>query len=146
MSKKLAAVIGVVFVLVGVLGFIPNPIVGTEGFFVTNTAHDLVHLISGLLFLGAGGIVVALAVTKPSGVPLFMKIFGAVYLLIAVLGFAVLSGAGDTGSLLGFIEINAADNWLHVVLGLGILGAGFIPATGGSSSQPHQEHQEQAAM
>jgi Domain of unknown function (DUF4383) len=48
-----AAVVGVVLVVVGLLGFINNPIVGkAEGALVaTNEVHNIVHLITGLLAL-----------------------------------------------------------------------------------------------
>jgi len=55
--------------------------------------------------------------------PTVFKIFGIVYLLVAILGF--FSGSG---SVLGFLDVNSADNWLHVVLGIVVLGAGFMSA------------------
>lgn len=106
---------GAVFVVVGVLGWIPNPIVGPGAMFETNFAHDLVHLLVGAAFLW----VAFMAVDKAA---LAFKVLGGVYLLVALLGF-VLVPAG--GSLLGFIATNAADHWLHVVLGAAILGLGF---------------------
>ncbi len=113
MAKLASLVLGAVFVLVGILGWIPNPIVGEEGMFVTNMLHDLVHLITGILF-----IVIGLVATNQ--VPMVFKVFGVVYLLVAVLGFM----QGD--SILGLITTNTADHYLHVVLGLVILGLGFM--------------------
>jgi len=112
-SKKFAILFGAVFVLVGVLGFFPNPLVGPEGIFVVNTAHNLVHLVTGAAFLiGAytgGG----------ANAQLITKIIGAAYALVAVLGFF----SGEM--LLGMIHVNEADRWLHVALALAILAAGF---------------------
>jgi len=114
MNAKMAAiVIGIVFVIVGVLGFIPNPIVGPSGIFVTNTLHDLIHLISGIVLL-AGAF-------SSLGSSMALKIIGIVYALVAVLGFFALSN----GMLLGLIPVNSADQWLHVVLAVVILVAGF---------------------
>ncbi len=113
MAKTISLVFGIVFVLVAVLGMIGTPIIGAgEGaLFHTNTAHDVVHLVIGLVLLA----VAWFAVDKAA---LALKVIGVVYLLVAVLGFAV------TGPLLGLIEVNMADNWLHVVLGVVILWLG----------------------
>ena len=116
MAKKLAILFGVVFVLVGVLGFIPNPIVGASGIFETNTMHDLVHLALGIVLLGVG----MLAEKKSA---LALKAVGIIYLLVALLGFLI---APDGGSLAGLITLNMADHILHVVLGVVLLGAGFL--------------------
>jgi hypothetical protein len=43
--------LGSVFVLVGFLGFVPNPIVSPEGMFQTNAMHNLVNLLNGAAFL-----------------------------------------------------------------------------------------------
>jgi hypothetical protein len=51
MAKTLALVFGVVFVVAGILGFIPNPIVGRDALFHTNAVHNLVHLIIGAVLL-----------------------------------------------------------------------------------------------
>ncbi len=114
MAKTTSLVLGVVFVLVAVLGMIGTPIVGSDtgALFHTNTAHDLVHLIVGLVLLA----VALFAVDKAA---LVLKVVGVVYLLVALLGFVM------TSPLLGFIEVNGADNWLHVVLGVVILALGF---------------------
>jgi threonine/homoserine/homoserine lactone efflux protein len=117
MAKTTSLVFGIVFVLVAVLGMIGTPLVGAgEGaLFHTNTAHDVIHLVVGLVFL-------AIALFAVDKAVLALKVVGVVYLLVAVLGFAMAS------PLLGFIEVNSADNWLHVVLGVVILGLGLAAA------------------
>jgi hypothetical protein len=112
MAKNLIILFGVVFVVVGILGFIENPIVGDNGYFVTNTVHDLVHLISGILFL-----IIGFSAAGSSSSALI--IFGVVYALVAILGFFA-----ET-TILGLVAINFADNILHVVLALAFLIAGF---------------------
>jgi hypothetical protein len=112
MAKNLIILFGVVFVVVGLLGFFPNPIVGANGYFVTNTVHDLVHLISGILFL-----IIGMSAAGSSSSALI--IFGVVYGLVAILGFI-----GET-AILGLGMVNAADNALHVVLALVFLIGGF---------------------
>jgi hypothetical protein len=49
-----------------------------------------------------------------------LKIIGVVYAIVAVLGLLM---GGDM--LLGMIAMNTADHWLHVVLAVVILLAGF---------------------
>jgi Domain of unknown function (DUF4383) len=117
-ARTAAFVLGIVFLIVGVLGYVPNPIVGPTGFFVTNSLHNLVHIISGIVLLI--GVYTALT---PS---LALKIIGIVYALVAVLGFVMMKG-GD-GMMFG-VQMNMLDHWLHVVLAIVLLAAGFgLPA------------------
>jgi hypothetical protein len=54
-TRWYAIAVGVVLVLVGLLGFINNPIVGGQGaLFVTGTVHNIVHLVTGALALYIG--------------------------------------------------------------------------------------------
>lgn len=124
MAKKLAVLFGIVFVIVGLLGFIPNPIVGAAGLFQTDHLHDLVHLLIGVILL-----IVAFA--APAASSLWLKIFGVVYLLLAVLGFLMVPHGG---MLLGLVTMNAADHWLHVVLGIVLIIAGMM--RGSSAPMP----------
>jgi hypothetical protein len=127
MAKTLAYVFGVVFVLVGLLGFIPNPLVGMGAMFETDMMHNLVHLLFGVILL-----VVAWKAAEKSA--LWLKILGVVYLVLAVLGFLM---ASEGGMLLGLVSTNAADHWLHIVLGIVLVGAGFYAKKGmGSSPMP----------
>jgi len=110
-TRTAGLIIGIVFLVVGVLGFIPNPLISPDGLFVVNGVHNFVHLISGL---------VVLAGVYSFGSGLGLKIIGIVYAIIAVLGLLM---GGDM--LLGMIAMNTADHWLHVVLAVVILAAGF---------------------
>lgn len=116
MAKTLALVFGVVFVLVGILGWVTNPLVGVGAIFETNHLHDLVHLAFGLILL-------AVAFMAPMKSGLWLKILGVVYLLLAVLGFILVP---DGGMLLGLVTTNMADHLLHIVLGIVLLVAGFV--------------------
>jgi hypothetical protein len=110
-AKTAAMVLGLVFLIVGVLGFVPNPVLGPTGIFVVNTMHDYIHIASGLvLLLGA----------YSSGPSLALKVVGAIYGVIAILGFLM---PGDM--MMGMVAMNAADRWLHLVLAIIILFAGF---------------------
>ncbi len=115
MAKKLAVVFGIVFVIFGVLGFINNPIVGrpeTNPIFLTNAIHDLVHLLIGVVLLLASS-----KGNKASTTAL--KVFGVIYLVL------FLNGLIDSEKLLGFIPQNVADTYLHIVLAIILLIAGF---------------------
>lgn len=117
MTKKLAMVFGAVFILVGILGFIPNPIVGAGAIFATDLMHNIVHLLLGIVLIAGA-----------SKGAMTLKIVAAVYALVAILGFFM-----GEGKLLGLVEINTADNWLHLVLALVLFGASMVPD---SQSQP----------
>jgi hypothetical protein len=109
MNARMAAiVIGIVFVLVGLLGFVNTPVLGL---FLVDPVHNLIHLISGIVLL-AGAF-------SSLGSSMALKIIGIVYAIVAILGFFLPS------PLLGFIVMNTADQWLHVVLAVVILAAGF---------------------
>jgi hypothetical protein len=114
-ARSAAMIIGIVFIAIGVLGFIPNPLVSPIGIFVTDPLHNVVHLVSGMVLLAG--------VYSSLGASTALKIIGVVYGLVAILG--VLGIGVSNGMLLGLIHINNADNWLHIVLALVILYAGF---------------------
>ncbi|MEO8515981.1 MAG: DUF4383 domain-containing protein [Flavobacterium sp.] len=121
MNAKTASIIfGIVFLLVGILGFIPNPIIfnSHDALFHADTVHSSVHIISGLLFLTVGW-------GAPTMASMVLKIFGVVYFFLGVLG---LLNMGDDGmaKLLGFLCVNGPDNILHIVLGAVIFFAGML--------------------
>jgi hypothetical protein len=117
-TKTLSIIIGLVFIIVGFLGFTSNPIIGAEehSVFHTDGVHNAVHLISGALFL-------LFAFAIPARLSAFMKIFGTVYFLLGVLGL-IMFGTTEEGKLLGFLHVNGADNFLHMGLGIIIFLAG----------------------
>jgi hypothetical protein len=115
MHKKLSVIFGVVFLAIGILGFVPG-ITQEEhllGIFHVNAAHNAVHILTGLIALAAG-------LASEHAATLFFRIFGVAYGLVAVLGFF----AGDQ-PILGFISNNAADTWLHVGIAAVSLILGF---------------------
>lgn len=118
MAKKVVMTLGVVFVLVGLLGFVNDPVLGL---FEVDLWHNLVHLLSGVLAL-------VFAMKGEEGAKMFAKVFGVVYTLVAVLGLLL---PGDM--LLGLIEVNLADDLLHVLLALVFLYVGFAKGKGAPS-------------
>ena len=117
-ARTAAFALGILFLIVGVLGYINNHIVGQTGIFVTNSMHKVVRILSGIFLLL--GVYTALT---PS---LALKILGVVYAIVAIAGFVIMKGM--SGLMFG-IQMNAADHWLHVALAIIILLAGFgLPA------------------
>jgi hypothetical protein len=112
-AKNAAMIIGIVFLIVGVLGYIPNPIVGPTGIFLTNPLHNIIHIASGIVLL--------LGVYTSFSASLALKIVGVVYGLVAVCGFFMVMDNMMMG-----VAINEADKWLHVALAIVILAAGFM--------------------
>ena len=118
-AKTAAIIIGLLFIAVGLLGYVDNPVVGSsEGaIFHADSVHNMVHIISGVLFL-------LVAFAAPGSAGTFLKLFGIVYLVIGIIGF-VQYGTDGMGKVVGFLHVNGADNFLHVGLGLVIFLAGF---------------------
>lgn len=125
--RTAAQLVGVVFLLVGVLGFIPGittnydtlMFAGHEsyakllGLFQVSVLHNLVHL-------GYGVAGLALARTVP-GARLYFVGGGALYLVIWLYGLVI-----DYESGANFIPLNTADNWLHFFLGIGMIALGLV--------------------
>lgn len=121
--QKAALVVALTFGLVGILGFIPGvttnydsmEFAGHEsgaqllGLFDVSVLHNIVHL----LFAVAG---LALARTA-SGAKLYLLGGGLIYLVLTVYGWVV-----DRHSGANFVPLDSADNWLHLVLGIGMIG------------------------
>jgi len=125
--QKAAAVVGAVFVLVGIAGFIPGLThsvehlqgAGTDsealllGVFQVSILHNLVHLA-----FGVWGLVAAKTMRASRS---FLLIGGIIYLVLWLYGlFAV------GNEQLNFVPLNNADNWLHLVLAAGMIALSFL--------------------
>jgi len=122
MSTKTASLIfGIAFLAVGILGYFSNPIISSsdDAIFHTDSLHNIIHIVSGILFF-----IFALAVPASAGT--FLKVFGTIYLLLGIAGVIAI-GNDEHVKLLGFLLVNNADNYLHIGLGAAILLAGFLP-------------------
>jgi hypothetical protein len=122
MLVTVARLFGIVFLLVGVLGFIPGitsdapgDFAGEDsdaellGLFKVSVLHNIVHLLFGIAGL-------ALARTW-EGARLFLIGGGVIYLLLWIVG--LIGG-------LEWLPTNSADHWLHFALGVALLGSGFL--------------------
>lgn len=118
--KHLTLLIGIIFVLVGIAGFVPAlaPAAsdGSEaylfGAFAVSPMHNSVHIVSGLL-----AIIASLA--SEDMCRLFYKVFGIIYALVTLIGMAV------GHSMVMGVALNIPDTILHLVLAIGGLYLGF---------------------
>jgi hypothetical protein len=122
-----ATAVGAVFLLVGILGFIPGittnydtmEFAGHEsgaellGIFQVSILHNIVHLLFGIAGL-------AMARTAKNAVAYLIG-GGAIYLVLWIYGLVT-----DKMSEANFVPLNTADDWLHFVLGLGMIGLGVM--------------------
>lgn len=111
MAKTVAKILGVVLLLVGVLGFthVLDPL-GAH----LNPAHNLVHIVSGVLslYFGFAG---SLSAAKT-----FCLVFGLVYLLLGVVGLAM-------GTLtVGPLVFGQVDHGIHLLVGVIYLAGGLF--------------------
>src|SRR5437764_9185283 len=115
MAKSLGMLFGIVFLAVGILGFVPGITKDDMllGIFMVNATHSVVHIVSGAIFLFA-------SMSGAGAARLWFQIFGVVYALVAVMGFVV-----GNGMIFGLISNNTNDTWLHVVLAVAMLAIGF---------------------
>ncbi|GIJ35474.1 DUF4383 domain-containing protein [Micromonospora sediminimaris] len=122
-----ALVVAGVFLLLGVLGFVPGITTGYGdmtfaghhsgarllGLFQVSVLHNLLHL---------GFAVAGLALARRvAGARLYLIAGGVLYLGLWIYGLAVGEESGAN-----FIPLNDADNWLHLGLGLGMLLLGLL--------------------
>jgi hypothetical protein len=120
--QTVARLVGIVFLLVGIAGFIPGITTnlydgldfagdGSEaellGLFQVSVLHNIVHALFGVgIFMAA----------TPSGARTFLIGSGAIYVVLFLLGIV---GGAD------WVPVNDADDWLHLGLAVGLLGLGF---------------------
>ncbi|MFC8302817.1 DUF4383 domain-containing protein [Specibacter sp. NPDC057265] len=125
--QKAALAVGVVFLLVGILGFVPGITSNYDqlsfashhsealllGVFQVSILHNIVHLLFGV----AG---IAMAKTRP-GAKNYLLWGGVVYLVLWIYGLLI-----DHDSSANFVPVNGADNWLHLVLGVGMIALALL--------------------
>ena len=121
MANRIATILGVLFLLVGLVGFAMPGLLGAH----LTPAHNVVHLVSGAisLWLGLKG--------TPSGAKTFCLVFGLVYLLLGICGF--LLGSGDDKMLTILpdqLMFGTMDHIIHVALGVIFLIGGLTTKTG----------------
>ncbi|TWH00561.1 uncharacterized protein DUF4383 [Nocardioides sp. J9] len=125
--QKATATVAATFLVVGILGFIPGITTNYDdmtfaghhsnaqllGIFGVSVLHNIVHLLFGVV-----GFLMA---RSWSGAKAYLIGGGAIYLVLTVYGFVV-----DRHADANFVPVDNADNWLHLVLGLGMIGLGVF--------------------
>jgi hypothetical protein len=109
MIKSLTWILGIVFLALGVSGFVSDPALGI---FEVDTIHNIIHLLSGIIAIVA-------IMSGESYARMFLIVFGIVYALVAVIGFV------NNGDILGIFATNRADDYLHTAIALACLSVGF---------------------
>ena len=124
-QQKAAPAIGIVFLAIGILGFIPGITVNYSemsfashnsdalllGVFQVSILHNIVHLL-----FGAVGILLA---RNFRGAPAYLISGGAIYLILLLHGLLV-----GQDSVANFAPVNTADDILHLLLGISMIGLG----------------------
>ncbi|UVE93786.1 DUF4383 domain-containing protein [Dietzia sp. B32] len=122
-----ALAFGVVFLLVGIAGFIPGITTAYDtmqfaghhseamllGLFQVSILHNIVHLLYGVVGL--------LMARTASQARIYLLAGGAVYLVLWIYGLVI----GHDSSA-NFVPLNTADNWLHFLLGIAMVALSFL--------------------
>lgn len=125
--RKAAMAVGVVFLLVGVLGFVPGITTNYDemefaghdsgamllDLFQVSVLHNIVHLLYGV-----AGLALARSV---SGARTYLIGGGVIYLVLWIYGLLF----SDNEGAVNFVPLNNADNWLHLFLGIGMIALGL---------------------
>lgn len=131
MAKTVATIMGVIFLLVGLAGFVFPSMMGMH----LSWTHNAIHLISGALslYFGLAGTI--------GGAKVFDYFFGAFYLLLGFVGYMfgltsdstlpanVTEGAYNERmfhAVRGFLELGTIDHAVHVLIGLVFIVAAYL--------------------
>jgi hypothetical protein len=105
MARMTVRILGVIFIVLGVVGFFQS----FDSVFSLTVNHDVVHLLSGIVLL-------ALSATEELS-KLGAKIVGFIYLLVFIVGLFTHSIAG--------MMLMPMDNVLHLIIAAVLLFVGF---------------------
>ncbi|MCZ3389822.1 MAG: DUF4383 domain-containing protein [Actinomycetia bacterium] len=122
-----AAITGVLFLIGGILGFVPVVTTNLDqlqwaghegnaqllGLFDVSVLHNVVHLL-----FGVAGVLMSRSIRSSVA---FLIGGGVVYLVLWLYGVVV-----EKPSNANFIPVNDADNWLHLGLGTMLILAGLV--------------------
>ncbi|HJX77070.1 DUF4383 domain-containing protein [Glutamicibacter sp.] len=134
--EKASLLIGVVFLIVGILGFIPGVTTNYDslsgaghhseakllGIFQVSYLHNAVHLLFGI-----AGLVMARSIPAAKS---YLAGGGFIYLLLWIYGLII-----DFDGAANFIPLNDADNWLHLFLGAGMMAFGLFLTRDGTAPE-----------
>lgn len=132
-AESLAGLIGLVFIVVGLLGFVPGVVQdygeltwwklgsGADlfGLFQTSILHNLLYI-----GIGVAGLVAA---RRPASARSFVTFGGVIYFALGIFGLLV-----DRESGWNFLPFDRAGDWLHVGIGIAMLYVGLAVRIGSS--------------
>ena len=116
--KTIAVIFGVIFIVIGILGFVPDALKDGNllfGLFKVNTAHNIIHIVTGVI-----GVFCGLSCWHASR--LFFQVFGVIYGIITLLGLYY----QNNDMFNGLIAHNVHDIWLHAIVAAFALYLGFF--------------------
>jgi hypothetical protein len=117
MASTAAVVFGSLYFLVAIVGVLYSPGGAILGIFPANLFHHLFHLVVG----GLGPLAALARLGR-----LYCLVFGLVFLLLSILGFAA---PGLAALILAHPSANLlTDNLLHLMTAIGLLYFGLVPA------------------
>lgn len=136
--QNAALVTGVIFLLIGVAGFIPGvttnydsmQFAGPEseaqllGIFQVSILHNIVHLLFGLWGIAAA--------RSFGGSRVFLVGGGIIYAVLWLYGLVI-----PQESEANFVPLNDADNWLHFGLAVAMIGLGLALAANGRRAEAY---------
>jgi hypothetical protein len=132
-----AMTVGAVFLLVGIFGFIPGITTNYDqlggaghtsmamllGLFQVSILHNIVHLL-----FGVAGLTLA---RTGRGAKSFLVWGGVIYAVLWIYGLII-----DPTSSANFVPLNTADNWLHLLLAVGMIALGVLLGRSLPAHQP----------
>ncbi len=121
MAKIIASVLGIVYVLAGIIGFFNTGFIGSSGYFASNALYDVAVIVVGAVLL-----IGAFATERVRTVNIVM---GVILGLFALLSFAIATGGATSLGML----VNAADDWVNLLFGIILIGSGMV-------SQPAEQY------
>jgi hypothetical protein len=115
-TRNFALIFGIVFIVVGVAGFVPSLVYAPDGgdtqghgmllgLFAVNTPHNVVHLLFGLWGIAAS--------RSASGAVAYARGVAIIYAVLAIAGLLPATQEG-----FGYVPLYGKDVWLHGFLAL----------------------------
>src|SRR5882762_11816343 len=116
MAKTVCKLLGLVFLIVGIAGIFSHNLLGAH----LNMAHNMVHIVSGVvaLYFGFSG--------SYSGARGFCIVFGLVYLGLGGCGWILGTGAEHMFKVGDLLMFGKMDHIIHVLLGVVFLAGGAM--------------------
>lgn len=116
MAKTICKILGVVFLLVGVCGFVAPHLLGAH----LTPPHNLVHIVSGViaLYFGFAG--------SLGGARGFCLVFGVIFLGLGILGLVLGDPMMNRMWHVGPLMLGYADHGIHLLFGVIFLAGGLF--------------------